>query len=138
VRRWVEAHAATSAGQYNISLGVLEALVVPIPPLAEQEAIVEAVEDQLSVVDHLDTDVNTKLKSARGLRQAILRHAFRGQLVPQDPNEAPASELLKQIAAEREQEARQPAPTTRAGQQLPKLRTARKPRATKNARSRDH
>lgn len=73
----------------------------PIPPAAEQEAIVEAVEDQLSVIDHLEADLETKLKSAQSLRQAILRHAFTGQLVPQDPNDEPASELLKRIASER-------------------------------------
>jgi len=50
----------------------------------------------------LEADLDAKLKNARGLRQAILRHAFTGQLVPQDPNDEPASELLKRIAAERE------------------------------------
>lgn len=106
VRRWIETHAATSAGQYNISLGVLEGLTVPLPPLAEQEAIVEAVEDQLSVIDHLEAELEAKLYGAQALRQAILRHAFTGQLVPQDANDEPAAELLKRIAAEREARAR--------------------------------
>ena len=43
-----------------------------------------------------------KLQNAQALRQSILRHAFTGKLVPQDPNDEPASELLKRIAAERE------------------------------------
>lgn len=73
----------------------------PLPPLAEQEAIVEIVEDQLSVIDHLEADLDAKLKSAQALRQAILRRAFAGKLVPQDPNDEPAAELLKRIAAER-------------------------------------
>lgn len=90
---------------------------MPLPPLAEQEAIVEAAENQLSVIDHLDADLDAKLKSAQSLRQAILRHAFTGRLVPQDPSDEPASELLKRIAADRE--ARDAAP--------------RKPRAPRRA-----
>jgi type I restriction enzyme S subunit len=67
----------------------LDDFLFPLPPLAEQEAIVEA-------------ELDAKLKNAQSLRHAILRHAFTGQLVPQDPNDKPASELLKRIAAERE------------------------------------
>jgi restriction endonuclease S subunit len=81
----------------------LYSLQLPVPvSRRDQEAIVEAVEDQLSVIDHLEADLDAKLKSAQSLRQAILRHAFTGQLVPQNPNDEPASELLKRIAAERE------------------------------------
>ncbi|MBI4293446.1 MAG: restriction endonuclease subunit S [Betaproteobacteria bacterium] len=84
----------------------LEHFVFPLPSLAEQEVIVEAVEDQLSIIDHLEADLDAKLESAQALRQAILRHAFTGQLVPQNPNDEPASELLKRIAEEREARAR--------------------------------
>jgi type I restriction enzyme, S subunit len=63
-------------------------------------------EDQISVIDHLEADLETKLKSAQALRQSILRHAFTGQLVAQDPNDEPAAELLKRIAAERAERAR--------------------------------
>jgi len=92
----------TSDSMRNISQDNVGAVVIALPPVAEQDAIVEAVEDQLSVVDHLEADLDAKLKNAQGLRQAILRHAFTGRLVPQDPNDEPASELLKRIAAERE------------------------------------
>src|SRR5262249_3924362 len=84
----------------------LDEFSIPLPPLAEQEAIIEAVEDQVSVVEHLEGDVEAKVKSAQVLRQATLRHAFTGQLVPQDPNDEPASDLLKRIAADREERAR--------------------------------
>jgi type I restriction enzyme S subunit len=50
----------------------------------------------------MERDLDAKLKNAQSLQQAILPHAFTGQLVPQDPNDEPASELLKRIAAERE------------------------------------
>ena len=123
VRQWIETHAATSAGQHNISLKVLQTLIVPLPPLAEQEAIIEGVEDQLSVIGHLEADLDTRLKSAQALRQSILRHAFTGKLVPQDPNDEPASELLKRIAAEREARARE-AVAKRAGAKAPRKRRA--------------
>lgn len=86
---------------------------VPLAPLGEQEAIVEIVEDQLSVVEHLERDIEAKLQSARSLRQAILRQAFTGKLVPQDPNDEPASELLKRIKCERAARAHEAIPTER-------------------------
>ncbi len=95
------------AGRPHLSFDQLKMTPVLLPPLPEQEAIVEAVEDQLSVTDHLDADVEAKLMSAQALRQSILRHAFEGKLVPQDPNDEPASELLKNIALERERRARE-------------------------------
>lgn len=66
----------------------------------------EYVEDQLSVIEHLERDLDTRLTSAKALRQSILRHAFMGQLVPQDPSDEPAGELLRRIAAERDERAR--------------------------------
>jgi len=67
---------------------------------------VEMAEGQLSLIDHLESDLAAKLISAQALRQSILREAFSGKLVPQDPNDEPASELLKRIAVEREQRVR--------------------------------
>jgi type I restriction enzyme, S subunit len=78
-----------------------------LPPLDEVEAILDLAEDQLSIIEHLESEIATKLKSSQALRQSILRHAFTGKLVPQDPNDEPASELVMRIAAEREQRARE-------------------------------
>jgi type I restriction enzyme S subunit len=76
---------------------ILASLRFPLPPVAEQQAIVEAVEEQLSVIDELETQVEANLKRAERLRQAVLKRAFEGKLVPQDPNEEPASVLLERI-----------------------------------------
>jgi type I restriction enzyme S subunit len=114
------------AGRPHLSFDQLKMTPVAIPPIEEQEAIIEAVEDQLSVIDHLESDLNAKLTNAQALRQSILRDAFSGKLVPQDPNDEPASELLKRIAAEREQRARGAAAAKRLNGHKP--RRASKPR----------
>ena len=105
-RSWIKEVANQTVGQANVNGTKLAAFVFPIPAFAEQSAVVDAVDDQFSVIDDLESDLDTKLKSAQGLRQAILRHAFTGQLVPQDPNDEPASDLLKRIAAMRDSRAR--------------------------------
>jgi type I restriction enzyme S subunit len=101
----------------SINLTVLRSFPVPLPPSEEQRAIVEATEDHLSIIDHVETDIGSKQKSAGALRQAILRHAFAGMLVPQDPNDEPASALLARIAVEREARAREAAETRRRPRQ---------------------
>jgi len=72
-----------------------------LPPLAEQHRIVAEVERRLSRLDALEAAVDHALKRAARLRQSILKRAFSGQLVPQDPNDEPASQLLERIHAER-------------------------------------
>jgi type I restriction enzyme S subunit len=114
----------------------LEGFQIPLPSLDEQEAIVDAVEDQFSVIDHLETDIEAKLKSAQSLRQSILRHAFTGQLVPQDPTDEPASELLKRIAAERAARTREAAAAKRPAKPASGPRTAKRGRPARRGRPR--
>ena len=90
-----------STTQKNINLKTLSDLAIPLPPLDEQRRIVAEVERRLSVVHQAETAVETSLKRAERLRQSILKRAFSGQLVPQDPNDEPASVLLACIQAER-------------------------------------
>ena len=74
----------------------------PLPPLAEQQKIVEEVERLLSVADAIEQTVGQSLKQATRLRQSILKRAFEGKLVPQDDADEPASILLERIKQERE------------------------------------
>ena len=74
----------------------------PLPPLAEQQRIVEQIKKLLGYVDIIDTDAETLEKSITLAKQKILDLAIRGKLVPQDPTDEPASELLKKIKAEKE------------------------------------
>ena len=85
----------------------LDEFAFPLPPLDEQHSIVESVDDLLSVIGYLEVEIESKLKAAQVLRQSMLKQAFTGKLVPQDPSDEPASVLLKRIAAEREARARE-------------------------------
>jgi type I restriction enzyme S subunit len=105
-RRWIKKVANQTVGQANVNGSKLAAFAFPLAPAGEQEAIAEAVEDQISVIEHLEGDLDAKLRSAQALRQSILCQAFTGRLVPQDVTDEPASELLKRIAAERGTRAR--------------------------------
>jgi type I restriction enzyme S subunit len=118
-RAFMEQRIRTTAGQAGISGSDIKEMPLPLPPLAEQEAVLDLVEDQISIIDHLEADLEARLATAQSLRQAILRHAFTGQLVPQDPTDEPASELLKRIAAER---ATRRAPTRRPRKAKPTTR----------------
>ncbi|MBA7514783.1 hypothetical protein ES705_06818 [subsurface metagenome] len=79
----------------------LRTFVIPLPPLLEQKRIVEEIQSRLSVADEIEKVVDQSLKQAERLRQSILKRAFEGKLVPQDPNDEPASELLERIRAEK-------------------------------------
>jgi len=80
-QKWFMQAGKQSVNLASINLTVLRSFPVPLFPVAEQDAIIEAVEDQLSVIDHLERDLETRLNSARSLRQSILRDAFTGQQI---------------------------------------------------------
>ena len=83
----------------SINMTKLAALPIPMPPGHEQHRIVAELDRRMSIIDELETVVNANLKRAERLRQAILKRAFEGRLVPQDPNDEPASMLLERIRA---------------------------------------
>ena len=98
---------ATGSTIKNVSLAVMKDFLLPLPPLAEQRRIVAKIEELMSLVERygkaqqaLD-QLNESLPSR--LRQSILQEAIQGRLVPQDPKEESASELLKRIRKEKEQ-----------------------------------
>ena len=102
LREDLAAKAKSSAGHQRISLSDLREFRIPLPPLAEQRRIVAEVERRLSVIQQTEATVEASVVRAERLRQSILKQAFSGKLVPQDPDDEPASALLERIKAERE------------------------------------
>ncbi|MBM3240237.1 hypothetical protein FJZ31_28475 [Candidatus Poribacteria bacterium] len=85
----------------QINHKAIEPLPFPLPPLSEQHKIVEEIERRLSVTDKIESVIETEIKRAERLRQSILKQAFSGKLVPQNPNDEPASILLEKIKQEK-------------------------------------
>lgn len=88
------------SAQPGVNATILATLHVPLPPFAEQIRIVAEVERRLSVVDALEQSVAANLIRAERMRQSILKKAFEGRLVEQNPDDEPASVLLERIKAE--------------------------------------
>ena len=84
-----------------LNQSILYSLVFPLPPLAEQKRIADEVKNRLASADELEAAISSGLKQAERLRQAILRDAFTGKLVAQDPTDEPASVLLERLRAAR-------------------------------------
>jgi type I restriction enzyme, S subunit len=84
-RSWISRVVSQQVGQANVNGTKLQALTVPLPPLAEQERIVAEVERRLSVVEELEATVAANLQRAARLRQAVLQRAFTGRLVKPEP-----------------------------------------------------
>lgn len=101
-RSWIERRAASSAGQHNISLSTLLTMPIPLAPLAEQTATLDALQQEIQTIVEQEQAIGIALKQSAAQHKNLLKAAFSGQLVPQDPNDEPASALLARIRAERE------------------------------------
>ena len=97
IQQYLEDNLAGSTNQKELYIGVLSDLSFPLPPLAEQHRIVAEIERWFSLIDQIEqckTDLHTAIKQTKS---KILDLAIHGKLVPQDPNDEPAIELLKRI-----------------------------------------
>ncbi|NTV26666.1 MAG: restriction endonuclease [Chlorobiaceae bacterium] len=94
--------------QSNINGEKLINYPFPYCSILEQQKIVEILDEKLSVIDVSLDNIEDNIARAEALRQSILKKAFSGQLVPQDPNDEPASVLLERIAREKAEAAATP------------------------------
>lgn len=99
-RRYIESVLVTSAGQKTINQTSLFELEVALPPVTEQTEIVRRVEAVFKLADRIETRCNAVRAKVQRLTPLLLAKAFRGELVPQDPNDEPASVLLERISAQ--------------------------------------
>ena len=84
-------------GQQRVHKEIFTDLYIPLPPFAEQQRIVEEIEYWFALIDQIEQDKSDLQTAIRQTKSKILDLAIHGKLVPQDPNDEPASELLKRI-----------------------------------------
>lgn len=97
---WFDTHGRQTTNLASLNLTTLKSFPVPAPPLAEQLEAVAEIERRLSIIDATTNMVNSAFIQGKALRRAILERAFSGKLLPQDPNDEPASVLLERVMTE--------------------------------------
>ena len=100
-RKYINSVVSQQVGQANVNGTKLYNMPLVLPPIKEQKEIIERIENRFSILGELDRILSESLTRAERLRQSILRRAFEGKLVPQDPTEEPASMLLERIREEK-------------------------------------
>jgi type I restriction enzyme S subunit len=117
-RGWVASVVSQQVGQANVNGTKLRQLGIPVMPVEEQSEIARRIAIAFAWVDRLSSETTSARKLIDHLDQAVLAKAFRGELVPQDPNDEPASILLVRVKAER-----QAAPCREKQKNPPQVRT---------------
>lgn len=123
-KRWIKSVVSQQVGQANVNGTKLAALAIPLPPHQEQIEILRMTNELLAGAHVQDAEIEFGLKQTSAQRKNILKAAFSGQLVSQDPNDEPASVLLERIRAER-------APRESNGKRARTLADAEKPNTQK-------
>ena len=94
---------AEGGNQPNLNLAKVKGFPLPVPSREEQTEIVRRVETLFALADRLEARLQTAQTAADRLTPSLLAKAFRGELVQQDPNDEPATELLKRLLGQESQ-----------------------------------
>lgn len=90
-------------GLQGLSSNALHNIIVPVPPVEEQKRIVDNIDSVLSLIEQIESHKQSLSSQIDNIKSKILDLAIHGKLVPQDPNDEPASVLLERIRAEKEE-----------------------------------
>jgi type I restriction enzyme S subunit len=101
LRSQIEFSAKSTSGVNNINSKEIQRLLIALPSLPEQREIVRLLNEQFEAIERNERELDAALQRSEALRQAILKKAFTGRLVPQDPADQPATELLARLQEER-------------------------------------
>ncbi|MGW3423522.1 restriction endonuclease subunit S [Streptomyces phaeochromogenes] len=130
-RTYFKSRAKGLAGSMpKIDQAAIEGFTIPVPPLEVQKRVVAEMQDELERVSRVSSELDRARKRSAGLRNALLRTAFSGALLPQDPNDEPARVVLARVATERAAEPKVRRPrkaTTKKLARRPAPRTAVRP-----------
>jgi type I restriction enzyme S subunit len=126
-RQYIEKVASSTTGLYTLSITKVGDLPIPLPPSAEQTEISHDVDRRMLAANRLQAALEQQLVRSSITRQSLLREAFTGRLVSQEPNDEPASLLLEGIHAAREAEAQKP-----KGERMSKSKVELKTAARRN------
>lgn len=124
--RAMMSQSKATAGQFNLTLEICRNFPIPVCSKLEQAEIVKSLSENLSNAQYLQETIDQQLEQLMLLKQTVLQKAFSGELVPQDPNDEPASVLLERIKAEKEEEL-----TKAKANKIPKKSTKRKTKTIK-------
>ena len=93
---------SSGGNQPNLNLGIIKHTQIPLPSIQEQEQIVSQIEQGFSLIENTSQIVNSTLQNLQTMKMSVLKQAFEGKLVPQDPNDEPAQILLEKIKSTKE------------------------------------
>ena len=92
----------TGSAQGVINTTSVSKVLIPIPSLEEQKEIIARIEQGFSLIENTQNIVNSTLQTLQTMKMSVLKQAFEGKLVPQDPNDEPAQILLEKIKSTKE------------------------------------